>query len=445
MRSKPSSIKEICDVFWNIENKFNLLDFKVCDVKFWEIIRFRIYRYISEKAKLQEQAHTKLTKVDKLKRVSGYIKNSLVNNPFFHKTTDVIVFSHPRPKSVDGKTIDIYTKYFIDELVSKEKSFIELETAYLGTHPKDMTKNKSYTDFIVLMTNLFKKFIKVNFNEKEKNIIDNINKEFSDIFGIKIDITSEIIDGIRTFKVKKYFYKKLFLKLKPKQLYICPSYGNSDVVSAAKDLGIEVIEIQHGVFSDYHLGYSFPNRKKELDYFPNKFLVWGEYWKDLIKFPIPSKNVQVRQFDFLERNIKKYSSLEKKDQIVVLSQGNVGNQMASLLLVNIDKFKHLKIIYKLHPGEFDRYEKYEALQKLLDLYKNIEIIKDTDLHKLLAESKYQIGINSTALFEGVEFGCDTILFNTSGIEYMDKFVKFYQLNEYDRLFLSEKTKKDLSL
>lgn len=437
--------EELCSILFKIEKKYNLLDLDISGVKIWQSLRMELYYLIAVEANIEEQAHTKLTKLDKLKRVSGYIKNSLLNNPFVNKTTDVIVFSHPRPKRVNGKTIDIYTKYFIDELVSKEKSFLELETAYLGTHTKDMTKNKSYTDFIVLMTKLFKKFIKVKFDEKEKSLIDNINKEFSDIFGIKIDITNEIIDGIKTFKVKKYFYNKLFLKLKPKQLYICPSYGNSDVVSAAKDLNIEVIEIQHGVFSDYHLGYSFPNREKELDYFPNKFLVWGEYWKDLIKFPIPSENVQVRQFDFLEKNIKKYSSLEKKEQLVVLSQGNVGNQMANLLLSYIDKFKDLKIIYKLHPGEFDRYKKYEALQKLLDVYKNIEIVKEIDLHKLLAESKYQIGINSTALFEGVEFGCETILFNTSGIEYMTKFINFYQLTEDDKLFLSEETKKKLNL
>ena len=437
--------EELCKIFFKLEEKYKLLDLTISDVKIWQSLRMQLYYTLAVQANVEEQGHIRLTKFDKFKKISNYFYNSIIYNPFFCKKTEIVVFSHPRPKEVNGKIIDIYTKYFIDDLMEKNINFLELETAYLGEHKKNMINNKSYTDFIVLVTNVFKKFVSIKFTQEKKELLNSINRDLSRELGISIDLTTIIVEGIRTFKIKKYFYKRLFKKLEAKRLYICPSYGNADVVSAAKDLKIEVIEIQHGVFSDYHLGYSFPNRKETLDYFPDKLLVWNQYWKDLVSLPIPYDNIVIRKFDYLENNIRKYSNIEKEDKLVVLSQGNVGNAIANLMLNHIEKFKNLKIIYKLHPGEYDRYKDYKALQKLIEKYKNIVIVEETDIHKLLASSKYQIGINSTALYEGVEFGCETILFDTSGIEYMDKFISFYNLEKIDNLYLSESTKKDLNL
>ena len=61
------------------------------------------------------------------------------------------------------------------------------------------------------------------------------------------------------------------------------------------------------------------------------------------------------------------------------------------------------------------------------LCKSMLELKDTDFYKLLAKSEYQAGVFSTALYEGVEFGCKTILFDLPGVEYMDKFIEMYEV------------------
>jgi len=82
-------------------------------------------------------------------------------------------------------------------------------------------------------------------------------------------------------------------------------------------------------------------------------------------------------------------------------------------------------MYKLHPGEFSRWKSYKSLQKLNE-FKNVLIIKDEiPLYELLAMSVLQIGVYSTALYEGVEFGCKTILLDVNGIENMDRFIQVY--------------------
>ena len=428
-----------------MEKRLDLLDLDIQHVKIWQYTRVRISYHLIESTDLQEQGHIKSTTLHKLKNVINYVINSFTNNPFFKPRCDVILLSHPRVKEVDGEMIDIYTKYLRDELEEKKVDFLELESPYLEKHKKPLKDSTAYTDFILLTAMFLRKLFPLHLTTEEKKKIKAINTSLSNSFKTDIDITDILVDGIIKFKVKYYLYSKLLTKLKPKIAYILISYDNGDFIKAAKDRNIEVRELQHGIFSDYHLGYSFPNRTTELDYFPDKFLVWNQYWKDLIHLPIPYQNIEVKKFQYLENNKVTYSKLVKQNQLVVLSQGNIGNLLAGIILEKLHLFHGMRIIYKLHPGEYDRYKTYKNLQILLKSHPNIEVIEETNLHKLLAISKYQIGVNSTALLEGVEFGCQTILCDTPGIEYMEKFIDFYQLKKVDNLFMSQTSIDELTI
>ncbi len=61
------------------------------------------------------------------------------------------------------------------------------------------------------------------------------------------------------------------------------------MIKAAKDMGVETVEIQHGVISKYHLGCSYPNTNSQLDYFPDKLLCWGDFWCNVANYPIEKK------------------------------------------------------------------------------------------------------------------------------------------------------------
>ena len=277
--------------------------------------------------------------------------------------------------------------------------------------------------------NINLQFVKVKITDKDKLLISNLNKDIKEYFNIDFDIEIFFIEAIQRYKIYYYLYTKLFQKLSPKELYVVISYAHGDLIKAAKDLNIITKEIQHGTFSQYHLGYSFPEQKIELDYFPDQLLVWNEYWKDMIKLPISNKNTLVYPFQYLESQKNNYQKYKRNDnQMVVLSQGAIGEKMANVILENITLFKNYQIKYKLHPGEYDRWKSYPSLVKLSNL-ENVEIIKDINLYELFSKSSIQIGVFSTAIYEGVEFGCKTILIDLPGIEYMDKFIEFYSLEK----------------
>lgn len=423
------TIKDICEVFWLLEKKYNLLEFEIDGVKPWQFRRIQLYYMISEETKVLGQAHAKLTKKDKIFSLFGLVKNSILYNPFFHKKTDILIFPNERSKKVNNIYIDIYTDYLEKEFIDKDLNFCTMERPFLGEHIRESNKNKKYLDLIVLITNLGKQFVKVKITDKDKLLISNLNKDIKEYFNIDFDIEIFFIEAIQRYKINYYLYTKLFQKLSPKELYVVISYAHGDLIKAAKDLNIITKEIQHGTFSQYHLGYSFPEQKIELDYFPDQLLVWNEYWKDMIKLPISNKNTLVYPFQYLESQKNNYQKYKRNDnQMVVLSQGAIGEKMANVILENITLFKNYQIKYKLHPGEYDRWKSYPSLVKLSNL-ENVEIIKDINLYELFSKSSIQIGVFSTAIYEGVEFGCKTILIDLPGIEYMDKFIEFYSLEK----------------
>lgn len=423
MNNKPTTIKELCEFIWYLEDKYDLLDFECNGVKVWQYTRMKLYYRLAEASGVLSQAHSRLSKLDKVKHLLGYIKNSLMDNYFTLQQKDVVVFSHSRVVDVDGELIDIYTKYFIDELIDADQKILEFESPYLGIHRKNKTNFTHYLDWIALSQRLYSIFLKVVISHDELKTIKKIENEINKICKININLVVFFTKKIKTYKSVYFIYNKIFKKIKPKKLYIVVSYGQSDIIKAAKNNNIEVIELQHGTFSKYHLGYSFPDREKILDYFPDKFYVWNKYWKNLIKLPIDDEYVVIDKFRYLEKQKLKFKHLSKnQNQIVVLSQGAIGNAIAEKFLEHFYRFENYTIKYKLHPGEFDRWKNYPALKEL-SKFNNVEVLKsEIPLYELFATSSIQVGVFSTALYEGVEFGCETILLNISGIEYMEQFI-----------------------
>jgi len=423
MYKKPTTIKELCEFIWYLEEKYNLLDFETDGVKVWQYKRMEIYYKIAELSGVILQPHTRLKKIDKIKHLFVYIKNSFINNFFTLKRADTIVFSHPRVVDVDNKNIDIYTYYLINEL-KKKSNVIEFESANIGIHKKERTFYTHYLDWVSLLQRFYKVFHKVSIIDRDLELLYKVKEEIDKVCSIDIKLIDIFRDNIKNYKSLYKIYDKIFKRVKPSICYTVNAYGQAPIIKALKDNKILVVELQHGVFSKYHLGYSFPNNKSNLEYFPDKLYVWSKFWKDLLKFPISNNNIVIDKFRYLEQEKSKFIHLEKnQNQIIVLSQGAIGDLIAQRFLDNYSMFKNYTVKYKLHPGEFDRWKNYTALVKL-SKYENIEIIKDEiPLYELFAKSSIQVGVFSTALYEGIEFGCKTILFNISGIEYMDRFIE----------------------
>lgn len=420
MNTEIKTIKELCEFIWSLEDKYNLIDLELDGVKVWQYARMKLYYLLAQRIGVLAQPHNRMTMFEKVKVVYKYIINTLLYSPFYAGKVDAIIFPHQRVKEVQGKYIDIYTEYLKEELISEEVSLIEVEYPYEGVHKRQKTKSIYYGDIFVL-SRMFSRFFKVR-NDK-RSMIENVQNEIFSQLNIDINLNRLLTYYVRQYKMEYWMFRKFFKMIRPTTIYLTVSYGKGALIKAAKELNITTVELQHGTFSKFHLGYSFPKRYEPLAYFPDRFFVWEEFWKTLIVLPISDQNVVVNGFAHMQHEKAAYKNMEKnRKQVVVLSQGAIGEKIAKTILKNIQYFSDMNIKYKLHPGEYDRWKTYPSLCELAK-YGNIEIIKDCDLYQLFAGSYYQVGVFSTAIYEGLEFGCKTVLLDIEGIEYMEALIK----------------------
>ena len=420
--NKYHSFKDIAEDLWQIEQEFSLLNFEVDDIKIWQVVRMEVYGILLSKLLNLGGSHKSSSTFHKVINTFTMLKNSIVLNPYTADKSDILVFPHDRVISVNEEYVDIYTKYLVDELLKQHENILVLEKPYVQKHYTKKNKYTKYLDYSILLNAIKYKTYYRNL-KLDTLYIHNIEKIIKDTFNVSIDLRSIFISNLKKFKSYYSYYHKLLQKLSPKKIYLVVSYSYPWLVKAAQDLNIEVVELQHGTFSKYHLGYSYPYDRNLVDYFPDKFLVWNQYWKEMIPLPIEDKNIQILPFEFQKRELEKYKNISKiRNQVIVLSQGLISNQLAKVILDNFDFFKNKTIKYKLHPGEFQRYKEYEYLNQL-NSYDNVEIVLESNLYELLAQSEYQVGVSSTALYEGLEFNLKTILADLASVEYMEKLIE----------------------
>lgn len=418
------SIRTVCEEIWRIEEKYDLFTVKIADVKFWQLMRMILYYQITNQLGLFGTAQTsRFSLKDKLLAIPEYLFNSLTKNPFRGGEKDVLIFDHPRKVLEEGRYIDIYTDSLLNNYSVEECDVFEND--YLRKHvTNSKQKNRRYLDWFYIRS-LTWRFQKLSFTPDELAFISKLEKEINATFNIQIRLMELVYIVLKGFKMRFYFYDKLIQKKKPKLIYMVVSYGNEPLTAAAKRNHVKTIEIQHGVITKYHLGYSYPGKNTKLDYFPDELYCFGDYWKNKVPYPIDKKNIVSYGFPFLKRKVETYKKIPKKEkQILFISQGTIGEELSKIMYKLALDMPEYEFIYKLHPGEYDRWRmEYKDLLKAEQL-PNVTVVDNNkkDLHQYFAESEFQVGVNSTAIFEGLAFHCKTILIDLPGIEYMEDLI-----------------------
>ena len=140
---------------------------------------------------------------------------------------------------------------------------------------------------------------------------------------------------------------------------------------------------------------------------------------DIPKFGINTTFDEVKSigFQYFRDRRELYKNTLKDNKILILSQTALGEKIMNETLKFVVMFSDFQILYKLHPEEYKMYKKYPSYSKLAS-YKNIIFVEECNLYEIMSKSKIQIGVFSTALYEGLGLCCNTFLYNLNGLEYM---------------------------
>ncbi|WP_404405209.1 hypothetical protein [Jeotgalibacillus malaysiensis] len=418
-----TEIKKICKSLFEMESSLSLFDLRIHGIEIWKVIRHPLFLEIIKQKDLNNSPHFIQSKRKKMYTIPNKIYNSFFRNPLIgNYSISNIVFESPRKKLFNGEFIDIYTYDVLNKLQSSNVEIID--SAFKDKYISKDKKNRKYLDYIYLNSLISQKISnKKNFvlpADIEKKIAL-IEFELNVSLKVEIDLKKFLKPHLIKYMANYKLYYKLFERRKPKKIYIVCSYGKEALIQAAKDNMCEVIEVQHGVISPYHLGYNFP-RNVRINSFPDKVILWGDYWKDVVNFPIDGNHLIVQRNTYLYGQFNECRTIKKNEnQVIVLSQGTIGEKLSELMYEVIKNLPSFQFIYKLHPSEFgDELTVYPFLEKMKTL-ENCRLVGDSQsLHNLLAKSKYQIGVNSTAIYEGIELGCKTVIVDLPGHEHLEE-------------------------
>lgn len=422
---------KVLERFEFIEKKLSLDKSLIQNVPWWDMLRYKLFKDIlvelglRDKKIKQKKLSVKKSLAKKTLTIVNIFKNFLnfflSKSPLWIRRKSNIILGHPRRKLDSGLYVDPYSDPFID-LFSSTINFSVIERPDFNGHLSPAkTKNLFYSDSLYNLASIISKFRRFEFNKREFQIISHLEKSLYDEFSCKIDINKRVKNIVQKwlgmFPIMCWFFKFK----KPKLLFIIVSSGQEAIISAAKSLGIVTLELQHGTPARGKLNYDYSSgiTKKT---FPDFFLSFGDYWPSDCKLPLANEKLVPFGNIYLNNKIFQYSHVKKEDRLVIVSQSDLTQEL-SKFAIEIRKlfFGKLTVEYKPHPYEFNGPEP-EYFQHL----KNSGVIisdKNADIYEIFARSRWQVGVFSTALYEGLYFGVACFVLKISGSEHMKKLIE----------------------
>ena len=400
-----------------VERQFNLFEVEYKGVKIYQFIRLSLF---SEIAKQTNYYGTRYSSswTDILKNVHHHLKHAaFINDLVGIRKYPVVLVESPRKVLINNNYKEIYSSDIISSL-SLETCIIKYP--YMGRFYKEDNKsNYIYYDYFVCKQKLKEIFhLFTDEGLKEAKYIAN---SFEKVFEKKLNILRFIKKSIIKAYWKCLIAKSLLAKIKPRILIVVDGSICGHFVWAARTLSIPSIELHHGNISKCHLSYHYPYTKKEsVEIFPDYLLTFGAFWNTAADFPIYSGNIKAIGFHHFNYLRSKFKNLRKRNkQILFISQRSIGKRLWPVALTLSDKLPDYSVIFKLHPNQYVDWQKeFSLLSNPLPSNMTITTGEEPGLYQLLAESCCQVGVFSTALYEGLGFGLKTIIMKLPGWQYM---------------------------
>jgi hypothetical protein len=398
------------NILKEIEEKYPVDTILVDGEQVWPYLRVAYdFQYVDRVSsqKGEKPLGPSLSFLAKLKR--------LLNVPYGMKSWlgkyDYITISTANTRRlISGKYLNILLDPVIDKLGRGKVLYIEIPAPSLWPIGKIYTDKVVCYDALELLAMIAETFTLRRYRIENESILRNINKEY--------DLSVDYRKVIKRFYARRMLLNLLLRRKKPRVVLLSWYYGLlQSAIKAAKDLGIKVIEFQHGSIGEEHPEY---NVYAELDksYFPDYLAVFGKKELETFRnsrFIQPEHVYPVGNFyiEHIRNNYVPEGSLVKKLEgynrtVGITLQGIIEKRTIEFAVQAANLDSH--IFYILIPRR-PQEEHYSTL----NLPDNVTVIKDKNFYELMAYVDFHSTVNSTCALEAPSLGVRNILINIDGL------------------------------
>lgn len=255
---------------------------------------------------------------------------------------------------------------------------------------------------------LYRRFSRIikkdNYDEKERDFLICLENRLKKQFGQSVswsEMEEAIIDASLVHRFYKRYFKKIFEKLNCKAILTIVYYQGIlyPAYEVAKEKGIKIIELQHGVINN-HESYWFDDQRGINNYTPDYLLTFGDIHNKWIKLVGGSKAISVG-FSYQESMIKKYENMTSRDDVVIFYP-EAFSEYEKIIDQFIDKYKQYNTIIKLHPLQVGHVSEFFPL---LSKNKNAMFIEEQDksIYYWLKYARHHVMASTTVGLEAMAF------------------------------------------
>lgn len=434
-------MSDVIERFQQFEERNGFLLDEVDGFRYWAYVRFSLYMQIEDILNEQMRPMSKNPRPN-VKEMLSIIRNLTINNPlWYRKHKDILFFTHARRSLVEGRYECLYTdklaEEFSDESISGE--FIYGTKHFEPVYTKELLE----LDVIDIWPAIKYKILNRYYRKKDGQVIAQLNEigkqissKISEVFDVCISeslISHMLIKRYYWHKMKKKMLRKLIVNISPKLIVEVVGYETNKLIvnEIATELNIHTVELQHGVIGRGHLAYNY-QVMRNYPFLPQYIFMFAQYWKDECRFPIDNDKKIITGFPYMESQMIKYpqneNKLKRPINILILSQPEFSKKLKKFIANSVTKAKEdgleVQFVYKLHPSEYNLpKETWECFEE----YDNVSIINNGNvaLYSLFAQADIQIGVTSTAIFEGLAYRLKTYIYHIEKTDtYMGKLIDY---------------------
>jgi|GEM_PF-1809296 len=444
------SVAQEIEAIVQIEQSFDVNSVTYQGICIWPIVRLQlcflhgVYRNNPELLPMQRSVGTRVQNLQHLKfsQISGeYIAQTQlwreVLEPFrLVKQTDVLFFSRfeNHSETVNGKFVDRFLDPIWDTCDPNFKKLkLELDCPESRQKQPRFEPSSLINQFPCLNKELLFRQCLINF-QRIKNF-QALQQVVWDKTGFIWLEELQLLNQLYLLDAYCIFFRDILTILRPRVVFlVCYYYiAAMALVKSCHDLGIETIEVQHGIQGKYHSLYAQWTRIPLSGYelLPNRFWVWSEQCrKDMMEtrplalgnhtqhLPIVGGNAWLAKWLAEDLGLQKkhelfLDQLNRYQKVILVSFPDlplIHELLQTLLPVMSSAGNSWLWLFRLHPlhkGDQELQLIQSTLKMLEDVTFDIHLATEVPLYALLKRCDYHVTQGSTVCHEAMAFGVRT--------------------------------------
>lgn len=419
------------DAFIAYEEAHDLWSLTAYRRPYWHFLRYEVFGWIAQALGLQGRRHGGFADKPWREKLAVHPRRWPHTARRSHwrdlRPVDLLVLPHPRYVPLDGTWVCPYTGPLATGL---PHSRYVVKDLYEGRHPHPLVAaDLRYLEWARRAAELG--FLASDawrgawLTKQDRATLDAWVSDLERAFGVSLDhdkVFGFLRKSVRNDLTLEKVYHRLFDKTRPRAVVAAVHYThrNLAMTRVAKARGIPVVEVQHGFFGASHLAYNTaPGRLPES--FPDYLATFGDFWRETTPgLPLGPERTPSIGFAWLEREQARATPDApdpSRKTVLFVSQGTVAEALAEAaveLSRRLDPARW-RIRFKHHPSDLSGWRtRYPALAASA-----VEVIeRPLGIYDAFAAADAQVGVYSTAVYEGLAFGLRTCVLTAPGHEGM---------------------------